>query len=44
MQHDGYSSARAGLIYQDASEEGDIAITQGLSAMVEDALKRSKVQ
>jgi hypothetical protein len=41
MARMGHASARAALIYQHASEARDVVIAEGLSAMVEDALRQS---
>ena len=41
MARMGHASARAALIYQHASEARDVVIAEGLSAMVEDALRKS---
>jgi integrase len=42
MARMGHASARAALIYQHASEARDVVIAEGLSAMVEDALRESE--
>ncbi len=40
MARMGHASARAALIYQHASEERDVVLAEGLSAIVEQALRR----
>lgn len=41
MARMGHASARAALIYQHASEARDVVIAEGLSAMVEEAMRQS---
>ena len=40
MARMGHASARAALIYQHVSEERDVVLAEGLSAIVEQALRR----
>jgi hypothetical protein len=41
MARMGHASVRAALIYQHASKERDVILAEGLSTIVEQALRRS---